>query len=537
MKSPLDKTFLHLASSPNFAAAQIVFAALRSEYLDIRQKAFAAALKMNNAALLRGAFLQFAGDVDSLEQLAASNPRDLERLASKIVTAQDTSLGVQACEVIESHRLYGTLPALITRFRSHDDPLLPVAAKTVLGLANSFHNELAEAEDVFARRDLDRQRDWIATQLEQPVRNFDAHEREEPVEAFLVVARRENDTLLSILEDNHSHCHDTMVSILGSSASGGVIRLLLSFVSYRETPTAVSHVISSRTDVRFVRNLLELIGETPSLDTIQDLSRLEPADWCVPGHALFTQLPASLQANALEFLRYTCRDRAQVLAMIKFLFESGSQHGRRAAARFLNKCTGKEADQLVIEGLKDEDPLVRATLVREIRARDIAESMSLLMRMADEKNDLQVREAIQESLPEFQLGPFLRKFEQLPEQTIERLGRIVRKVDIRVRDKLREEMNSISPLNRRRAVLASLAMELTEDLEAPIVNLVEDEDHRVRIAACEALGSVHTRLSFNALRAALNDRSPVVRRSAQASLALLCKRLSSADTVAIAPNR
>jgi HEAT repeat protein len=210
-------------------------------------------------------------------------------------------------------------------------------------------------------------------------------------------------------------------------------------------------------------------------------------------------------------------DRSGLFDLRRFLLREGKPGGRRAAAEALAEFDGPEADALVLETLKDDDPLVRAHLIRQVRSRRIPGRMSLLIQMVDSPHE-EVRAALRDALPEFTLEQFRANFDSMAEELLSTAGHLVRKIDVDVRPKLTGQMGGLSPVRRRRAVLAAGAMGLVPDMEESVIGLLSDDDHMVRTAAAKALADCETMPSWDALSAALFDRSVIVQEAAEQSL-------------------
>jgi HEAT repeat protein len=133
---------------------------------------------------------------------------------------------------------------------------------------------------------------------------------------------------------------------------------------------------------------------------------------------------------------------------------------------------------------------------------------------------------LRESLPEFTVRHFVSNLDSLPEEWINTVGSLVRKIDVEAGAMLQKELTCLSPVRRRRAVQAAGAMGLVRELEQTVIGLLSDEDHRVRIEAAKALADCDSRPSWEALRDALLDRSVIVQEAAEQSLEQISQSLA-----------
>ncbi|MDZ7620394.1 MAG: HEAT repeat domain-containing protein [Patescibacteria group bacterium] len=160
---------------------------------------------------------------------------------------------------------------------------------------------------------------------------------------------------------------------------------------------------------------------------------------------------------------------------------------------------------------------MRAEAVLQVRPRQILGAFSMLIRMVDDPSD-EVIAALRKAMPEFSFRKFLTSFDDMAPEPRQVAGTLVRKIDGDCLPQLLHEMDRPSPVGRRRAVLAALAMGMVSGLEKRIIELLSDDDHIVRVAAATALADCKSAPSWEALRDALLDRSFVVKEAAEASL-------------------
>ena len=95
---------------------------------------------------------------------------------------------------------------------------------------------------------------------------------------------------------------------------------------------------------------------------------------------------------------------------------------------------------------------------------------------------------------------------------------LVKKIDTQSIPLLNDELPSPIRTRRIRGLAIARAMDAVESVEDAVIALLQDEDHVVRVEAAIALASSLSPASIVALTAALNDKSEVVRLTAQRSL-------------------
>ena len=519
MKSGLDKTFLYLKKTENEAAVEVLSRALDYESSTVQELALQALLERRSPAGHRAIFNRLSKLQDH-RAIISERPERLIRVVREALKTANKASGVAAFKAILEFRLYEALPAMVAVTKDPGSPHFEIAKKTILALTEEFYADLSAEK--LPRADAIRAR--ITSSLEEAIGQFSTHQSLEIVEAFILVAKQQHVFLRRMLRQQGDVVHNAMVDVLQNSQRGGVIRVLLGFLEDHQMPMVVKNIIALRTDMKFAKNLLEHVGPCPCRAVSRTLATLESIAWARPEHETLKELDENCQFNAVRLLMASNIPREKVLKILGFLLSEGNPGGRRASAEALAKFTQLEATAIVVKALNDEDPQVRAHLLRQLRPRNIPGALSLLIRMVDNSHEV-VREALKESLPEFTFRQFIVNFDALPEELRATTGHLVQKIDADTEPALRDEMNCPSPVRRRRAVLASAAMGLTGKMEQTVIALLSDDDHMVRIAAAKSLAEVDTMPSWGALRDALLDRSVIVKETAEESLRKISQTL------------
>lgn len=524
MSPGLKETFRFLADTENEAAVDVLVAGLDCPHRGVRERALRALLARRSLRGHTEVFRRLSKLDERCRAIIGERPDRLARAARDALQTMEEAACAVAFNAIRSLRLYETMPALVAVLNDQNNPNAERTAQTILELTESFYKELSAPNRQARRHDMDSLRRRVTSALEEAVRRFDRHRRIEVVEAFLTVAKQHNVMLRRVLRQPGERTRDAVLGAMSNSSRGGVIRLLLGFLEDQQMPQSVRSILSARTDVKFVENLLRTTAPRPSRVVAKTLAGFNSFGWALPDHDVVGGLDSQTQESAVHLLMASSMPRDQVFAVLRFLLLEGKPGGRRAAAERLAEFAGPQADALVVQALEDEDPGVRAHLIRQVRRRPIPGGMSLLIGLVDSPHQ-EVRQALRDALPEFTYRQFLANFDSLPEELLPTAGHLVRKLDMEVRSKLTAEMEGRSPVKRRRAVLAAGAMGLIPEMEELIIKCLSDDDHMVRLAAAEALAECETMPTWDALRDALLDRSVMVQEAAEQSLIQISQSL------------
>ncbi|HVX10458.1 MAG TPA: HEAT repeat domain-containing protein [Pirellulales bacterium] len=513
----LSTTFDLLARSENEAATGTLLAALDSSEIVIRDAALRALLKRHS----------LAGHQELLRRLHQLDPKWREILHEyrgtmshalrDALLSGDRQSCANACQAILWFHEYDLMPALINLLENDGSPAAALAAETALALADLFYDDLAGTRNFKPRQDPRTLRGHLVATLEASVMRYARHRRTEPIEAFVMLAQRDNVTLKQLLFDPLHASYRPLIDSMTHSGRPGVLRLLLGHLEDPQAPSATLTAIAHRRDAAFVKVLLRKIGSEPSAAAKRNLSRIEHFAWLQPGETLLDTLDDDAQQSAVQMVMASGMNRLEAFETIAHLVTNGTPGGRRAAARALAEFHGNEANQVALKALADDDPEVQAAILDQLRERGIPGAVSILLGLTDSPQP-GVREAARRSLSEFNFARYLAAFDMLEDQVRRSTGALVRKVDPDAAPQLLEEMVAPSRRRRIRALQVAEAMQIVEEVEPTVVTLLADEDHLVRLEAARALAQSVSLSACLALREAEHDTSVTVREAAAESL-------------------
>lgn len=513
----LTTTLELLSKTENEAAVRVLVAALNSPYPAIRDGALVAILKRRSPAGHREVIRRLhTFDQHWLELLREHRGR-MRQAPRDAILDTDAQMCANGCRAALWLREYDLTPTLVNALEDPANPNADLVATTVLELIRQLDGELSGAGGVTDRREVRLFRDRALSALESSMSRFARHGRHEVVEAFLLLAPRDNVTLKQILDSAHHPALVPVVDALSKSTSGGILRLLLSFLDDPHAPSVALSLIAKRSDLKYIRYLLRKIGRDPSALAVQNLRRIRAIGWLQAGPSLLEQLDEAAQHGVVRLVMTSGIPRLQAFNTIEHLLLCGKREGRRAASAALAEFHGAAANALALRALEDEDPQVQANILGQLRRRGIPGVLPRMVEKLDSRHAI-ARQAAQKSLSEFTFARFLGAFDMLDEEVRRSTGALVKKVDPETGAQLRAELGSRARSRRLRGLTIARTIDLVEPLEATIIDLLRDEDHLVRAEAALALAGCSSQSSWQALREARGDRSETVRRAVQSSL-------------------
>jgi hypothetical protein len=515
--SGLKLTMSVLAKTHNEAAVRVLLGALDASEPDVQISALRAILARRSASAERELLRRWHTLSKQWKTIIADSGGRLSSVIRDAILSSDEQLHRNGCDAVLAFRDYDMIPALITAAEDKSNPQANRSAETLLRLADALCGEIAAPRDYHNRRDPQFARAHVTGDLEQSIERFDQHKRREIVEAFLMLAGHENPFLNHILQHPHDTAYVTLVHLLSHSPRPGVLRLILNSLESPRTSSAIYSILAHRDDVTFVRHMLaHFVDEVPRA-TKNNLKRIESFSWLRDDLKLLSELNSEEQRGAIQLTMASGMNRIRVFEVLDFILTHGETEARRAAAAALTEFRGVEANAAVVRALEDDDPTVRAIIVRQLRDRGIRGAMTTLFELVDSPDEV-VREAARESFAEFTFERFLATLGTLDDGAMAETGQIVKRVDPNALNGLQDELKSPLRVRRMRAIQMAVAMTAVIECESSIISLLQDDDHIVRAAAAEALVQSPSVASRNALRDAILDRSQSVRDAAEHTL-------------------
>lgn len=517
MSGGLETTWGFLAKTKNDAAVRALLPMLDCATAEIQHGSIRALLNRRSPSGQRELLRRWHGMDEKCKQTVRETSARMSNALRDAVLGTDPKTVSNGCAAAVFLEEYDLIPALVNAAEDDGNPHADLAAATLLQLTHSFYEHLSQPRDYNHRRDPQLLRKHIVSSLDQSAVRFVHHRRVEIIEAFLMLAPRDNATLKSILKDPHHASYLAIVDTLTHSTRPGVIRLVLSFLDDADTPSTGIQLLARRTDEKFLTHLFKKIGFEPSATATVNLKRIETIAWVRENLSMLAEMDDACQHAAVQMVTTSGMNRLDAFELIRHVLKNGNDGGRRAAAAALAEFKGVNANQLVENALQDPDPQVIANAVLQLRERGIPGALAQLLGFVESPHEL-VRRAARSCLGEFTIQRFLSSFETLEEDVRRSTGALVKKVDPTAAAELAGEISCGMRTRRLRALEAVQALGVGPELQDVLIEMLDDDDHMIRAGAARAMDSCDTPDAQAALQEMLLDRSTVVQEAAEDSL-------------------
>ncbi|MFN0019203.1 MAG: HEAT repeat domain-containing protein [Pirellulaceae bacterium] len=513
----LGVTLQVLAASSNEATVPVLLAALASDHYRVRDCVLPILLLRRSTEAENAILLRWLSLSDHWKQLVIRREDWLSPAIRRALLGDDVPLASVACTAAAELGDHDLIPNLVAVACSKGNAASEQAALALLVLSERLAEEVSGPRDYRLRRDAQLQRTHVLGSLEKGVQSFIQHQRRELIESLLSLASRDNAVISQVLQDPADRAFSPMMELLIHSPRPCVVRLLLSYLDDPFAPLPALHALGRRRDITWLRQLCRKIGNEPSAVVRTNLKRIENIPWLKAQRFLLEALHESEQPGAVRLITLSGLPRQEALESLSHILRTGKTQGRRAASTALAEFGGAEANAIVLDALEDEDPDVRANLALQLRTRGIPGSMNRLVTMLDSPHEVE-RQAASKSLEEFTFSSYAANFNYLDEESRERSGQLVRRIDPNSASLLKEELCAASRTRRRRGLEMALHMGLVTELQDVIAALTRDEDQYIRLEAVRLLGICPTDISGQVLREALSDSRILVQEAAERGL-------------------
>jgi HEAT repeat protein len=513
----IELTFDVLRSSRNPAALAPLLAAVDSPNPHIQRLAVRALLARREAEGHRAVLTRSHCWPEDLRQIVWEHRSRLSGTVRDLVLSSDFEESLRGLEAALWLREYDLAPVLVNMLISPTHSSGAVVAAILQQLAEALAAECAASQPAGRVPAPETLRQHFLHSLARGVERFGEHQYSEILLAFLLLVDSNHPLLLKVLNDPGHSAHRRMCELLLKNGRPEIIRLLLGLLCQPEVPAAVLRIVSRRSDVNFVKQLLDWVNSANLSEASRNLTQIRQLPWLESLEEILPQLNSSQQLAVIQLIQSCGLRRCQILEVFKHILRWGEPAARKAAVQSLEAFSGPHANMLITLALNDPHPEVQAEAVRQLRQRGIVGALPRLVALLDSPEPL-LRQAAQESLQEFRFERYLAAFDLLEPEIRRSTATLVRKVDPAALPKLQAEMQSPVRARRLRAVAMAEAMDLLAETEDELIRLTEDPDHMVRAEAVRVLGRLDTPKSKEAIRKALFDRAPIVQQAAQMAL-------------------
>lgn len=514
----INKTFQVLAESRNKAASRLMVDAIESSHDEIRAKACETAAKKPNHAAHSEIVRHFCTlDETARKKLAANSDRLFGAVRSALLSP-DMEVQKNGCQAAVSLALFDLVPTILMAIESpgHSAESEQLLEETLLEMIGNLSVELIHPKN--RKHHLELVVSEISLAMERAVNNYNRHRKRVVFQALWLLREASESILRTIMNDPHHPAYQPFLRCLLESDDPNLFGMVAFFVQQPDMPAAIAAAIAKRTDRAFLECLLKVVGYDPSEVVKKNLSQVRRFEWMKYYKKMVLDLNEGYQHLLVLLVVYSGMHREETFGVLNYLYHHGKSASRRASVEHATTFRGAEANQLFWEASMDTDPEIQAMALRQLRSRNIPKGVCRLMECLDSPH-AEVRQTVQECLPEFRFERFLECFDQMNLEQRETMGRIIKRIDPETIQKIERGLLSDSFFERMRVMELIHYSQLVPALEEELMGMLYEEDARLRLKAAELLAEGCLKKSIETLEKILSvDPSMEVRVVAKNSL-------------------
>ncbi|MDR2345635.1 MAG: hypothetical protein LBE18_06180 [Planctomycetaceae bacterium] len=276
---------------------------------------------------------------------------------------------------------------------------------------------------------------------------------------------------------------------------------------------------SKRCDSAFLsyifKRLNDFVSDTLRLN-IQNLKRIE---WLADASKYISDWTEDVQLGYIQIIRKIGVPSINLSAMLLDVFRLGKGKARIIAFAELAKIAGESVDQLIWNATEDVDPKIQIAALYLLRRRNVKNATLRILQFANSPI-AEVRETVQNLIPEIKLSNFLEAFESLNEEQRIRRFQVICTSNPMVVEELKSILLLGEPIMKAKGLLCAEYGNLIMSLEDVIGEILsKGETPMLRCKAAQLLANGYRELSRRLLVQSLHrDASPEVREAAKKSL-------------------
>ena len=500
MSGTMEKTIRVLSSSKGKAARRAMHFAVVSSEPQLSLLASHEVMKTNNVTGMFELVKKFQQLTSEQRNLLATH---VDKLGSPVRMALlNENLDVQenAINVIRHLRPYSVIPQLLRH--------LELGGPTRhFGVVQWAVNHLVEYFAQEFQGLVPRQASYsytlaeIIDAMERGISSWQRHEREIFLDVFFRISERigtPGHVSYEMMSNPNHPAHAVFMRKLAGSQDHFVIRFLVRQLESNAVPKVFLHTASRRTDIAFVRMLLETVGYHPTTMLQTNLSHIFRFDWLADLHSRLKDLDGTYHRFLVEMMHCSGLSEMEKTAVYETVLQFGSLQGKTAVMERLLHNMSSDADRLVLLASDNDDPEIQALALSQLRARRIHGATSRLLRFLDSPHDC-VRNAISGELTEFRMDRLLLTLDALSDEQRDYMLQVVKIIDPDYKETIARELEN--PRQKHKDFLLDLITveRAVVTYEASLMKLVEHEQAlslRLKAVKLLALGIHEASLHF-----------------------------------------
>ncbi|MDR2644334.1 MAG: hypothetical protein LBC74_16260 [Planctomycetaceae bacterium] len=298
-----------------------------------------------------------------------------------------------------------------------------------------------------------------------------------------------------------------------------VFEVIFEQMNERDPFPFVLTAFSKRSDSVFLSYIFKRLNESVPDTLRSNIQKIKRIEWLADAGKYISDWSEEVQLGYLQVIRKLSIPAINLSAMLLDVFRLGRGKARIIALVEIAKMAGEPVDQLIWKAAEDADSKVQIAALHLLRRRNVPNAMLRILQFANSPH-AEVRETVQNLIPEIKLSNFLDIFDELSEEQRIRRFQVICTSNPMVVEELRSVLLLGEPIMKAKGLLCVGYGNLIAPLEGVICEVLsKGETPALRSKAAQLLANGNRELSRGLLVQSLHrDPSQEVREAAKKSL-------------------
>lgn len=514
----IETTFTLLAKNGSAAALEAVVEALSEPNAAIQARAVSVLLSHDVRYGLRSIVEHFHLFDTPTQKLVEGEIQLFRPILRDLLTTGTEQLRLNVISIVRRSRHFDSLELAV---QALEDPSAVVREEAIAALVAEAErlgegtSRVGGGDELGARKVLEEHREKMASLLADALDSYGFHKERRFLYVLMELGAAAMPVVVNrvVLEDHPAS--EDFVAILRNATSVSSIDILMRLCLERSERLRRlgEEALGTRRGRTFARALADwlLSLEEPELST--RASRFNHLPWFPAFFEYVLDFEPRVHLRTLRFIENSRMPAADKATWAGRLVGASDPDVRLAAVTLLAGTDAPTAIDALTRALADQHEPVVKVAVDAIIAMKLPEKVKLLTPLLTSPFE-SVRHLIARELSRENFERYLRTFDKLDPRTRQLAGRAIAKIDADMAERLADELRSLDPERRLKALQITGAVGKEKELEPILLELLADPSHKVRATAVKTVGLLGSIEAIKVLIKALSDPDRRIRANA-----------------------
>lgn len=503
----LDATFRALRDLGGPVAGEVAIAALLEPQPAIQEQAVLHFLQTEDRAGLSRAVTLFHQFAPKLQGRLASEVKLLLPALRERLKDSETQTRLNVVECVgrmDRNEVYSFLPIAL---QDTAPEVRRRAAEVLRDSTQSFLHSLArESEEDLPPAVVEARRRSLLDALISGLRTYDTHREKSLLFCMLDLGPSAHDFLLGVLAGAKSALRSDLEGVLRHHVSRSVVAFLFRMQreSAEDIRTLAVETFETRSGRHFAMEILGHLGTLEAGALHQLASHAFRLPWWGVVREVLQEAPSGAAQKLAIYVEHSRIGDKERMGALRDLLGVSDPRARAAAVRQMLPLPGPEAGAAVREAANDGDEEVQRIVLEWTLKTNPPDRQKILTAFLTSPHEA-IRRSASRELSKGSFERYVKSFDALDERTRELAGRAIAKIDDQMVDRLTDELHSLDPHRKLKALRIIEITQKEKDIEPALMELINDPDRKVRASVIKLVGLLGDVRAIKVLIGALSD--------------------------------